>query len=74
MGWERRATCKCGRTFEAWRGREFFVAVDCCPDCGTVRGDFIVRTVRWVPPVRAGWRQGWKIITPGFWQRKDQTE
>ena len=68
--WEKRAACGCGRTFAAWRGKTFFVDVDCCPSCGIDRGDMKICTARWVRPEYAGpwWRR--KLTKPGYWEIK----
>jgi hypothetical protein len=69
-GWERRAACGCGRTFDAWRGKTFFVNVECCPDCGVERDSMVIRTVRWVRPVYTGPWYRRTLVKPGFWETK----
>jgi len=69
-GWEKRALCGCGRAFHAWRGKTFFVDVDCCPDCGVSRDDMKIRTVRWVPTATVGPWWNRKVVKPGYWEVK----
>lgn len=66
--WQRRALCGCGRAFRAWRGKTFFVEVECCPDCGVLRDDMVVRTVRWKSPVYEGPWYRRKRVSEGQWE------
>ena len=70
MGWVVRAACGCGRTFDAWRGKTFFVHVECCPDCGVRREAMTIKTVRWVAAVKEGPWWNRRVVTPGHWEEK----
>lgn len=72
-GWLVRAACGCGRTFDAWRGKTFFVNVECCPDCGVRRDNMKIKTVRWVPAVKEGAWWSRRVVTPGYWQEMGAT-
>lgn len=68
--WVRRAFCKCGESFPAWRGSVFFVKVDCCPKCGAVRDSFTMQSARFQPAVFEGpfWKR--KMIKDAHWEIK----
>lgn len=66
--WDKRAFCPCGTAFQAPFGKLFHVDEVVCPSCGRDKHEFEVKTARWVPAVRVGFRR--RLVTEAHWEMK----
>ncbi len=61
--WDIYGVCKCGWCEEAPFGRLVHIHKEVCPECGTHKSEWTLKTRKWIPKH--------KIIIKGHWEDKE---